>query len=84
MVWTQVRLSADQVARLKARALEEGVSLAELVRRAVERYLAEEEGGGYEERARRALGAVGRFASGAGDVGEAHDRYLEEAFRGLR
>jgi hypothetical protein len=84
MVRTQVQLSADQVARLKARALEEGVSLAELVRRAVERYLAEEEGGGYEERARRALEAVGRFASGAGDVGEAHDRYLEEAFRGLR
>jgi hypothetical protein len=84
MVWTQVQLSADQVARLKARALEEGVSLAELVRRAVERYLAEEEGGGYEERARRALEAVGRFASGAGDVGEAHDRHLDEAFRGLR
>jgi hypothetical protein len=51
------------------------------VRRAVERYLVEEEGGGYEERARRALEAVGRFASGAGDVSEAHDRYLEEAFR---
>jgi len=84
MVRTQVRLSADQVARLKARALEEGVSLGEPVRRAVERYLAKEEGGGYEERARRALEAVGRFASGAGDVGEAHDRYLEEAFRGLR
>jgi hypothetical protein len=84
MVRTQVQLSADQVARLKARALEEGVSLAELVRRAVERYLAEEEGGGYEERARRALEAVGRFASGTGDVSEAHDRYLEEAFRGLR
>jgi hypothetical protein len=84
MVRTQVQLSADQVARLKARALEEGVSLAELVRRAVERYLAEEEGGGYEERARRALEAVGRFASGAGDVGEAHDRHLDEAFRGLR
>jgi hypothetical protein len=84
MVRTQVRLSADQVARLKARALEEGVSLGEPVRRAVERYLAEEEGGGYEKRARRALEAVGRFASGAGDVGEAHDRHLDEAFRGLR
>jgi hypothetical protein len=84
MVRTQLQLSADQVARLKARALEEGVSLAEPVRRAVECYLAEEEGGGYEERARRALEAVGRFASGAGDVGEAHDRHLDEAFRGLR
>jgi hypothetical protein len=47
------------------------------VRRAVERYLAEEEGGGYEERARRALEAMDRFASGAGDVSEAHDRHLE-------
>jgi predicted DNA-binding protein len=84
MVRTQVQLSEEQVSRLKAKALEEGTSLAELVRRAVERYLAEEENGGYEERARRALEAVGRFASGAKDVSEAHDRYLEEAFRGLR
>ncbi len=84
MVRTQVQLPEEQVSRLKAKALEEGTSLAELVRRAVERYLAEEENGGYEERARRALEAVGRFASGAKDVSEAHDRYLEEAFRGLR
>lgn len=84
MVRTQVQLSEEQVSRLKTKALEEGTSMAELVRRAVERYLAEEENGGYEERARRALEAVGRFASGAKDVSEAHDRYLEEAFRGLR
>ncbi|WP_117238484.1 ribbon-helix-helix domain-containing protein [Thermus sediminis] len=84
MVRTQVQLPEDQLVRLRAKALEEGVSLAELVRRAVERYLLEEENGGYEERARRALEAVGRFASGAKDVSEAHDQYLDEAFRSLR
>ncbi len=79
MVRTQVQLTEAQWARLKAKARAEGVSLAELVRRAVERFL-EEEGEGHEGKARRALLAVGRFASGQGDVSEAHDRYLEEAF----
>jgi metal-responsive CopG/Arc/MetJ family transcriptional regulator len=83
MVRTQVQLTEEQAARLKAKAREEGTSLAELVRRAVDRLLLEEENGGYEERMRRALLAVGRFASGARDVSEAHDRYLEEGF-GLR
>ncbi|BDG19084.1 hypothetical protein TthSNM11_12870 [Thermus thermophilus] len=78
MVRTQVQLTEAQWARLKAKARAEGVSLAELVRRAVERFLEEEEG--YEDKARRALLALGRFASGQGDVSEAHDRYLEEAF----
>ncbi len=78
MVRTQVQLTEAQWARLKAKAHAEGVSLAELVRRAVDRFL--EEGEGYEEKARRALLAVGRFASGQREVSEAHDRYLEEAF----
>ena len=77
MVRTQVQLTEAHWARLKAKARAEGVSLAELVRRAVERFLEDE---GYEEKARRALPALGRFASGQGDVSEAHDRYLEEAF----
>ncbi|WP_460171146.1 ribbon-helix-helix domain-containing protein [Thermus sp. FJN-A] len=77
MVRTQVQLTEAQWARLKAKAHAEGVSLAELVRRAVEQFLERE---GYEEQAQRALLAVGRFASGQGDVSEAHDRYLEEAF----
>lgn len=84
MVRTQVQLTEEQVARLKRLAQEEGVSQAELVRRAVERFLQEEANGGFAERAQRALAAVGRFASGQKDVSQAHDRYLEEAFGGLR
>lgn len=76
MVRTQVQLMEEQAQRLKALAQEEGVSLAELVRRAVEAYLQEKANGGFAERAQRALAAVGRFASGLKDVSQEHDRYL--------
>ncbi|WP_243030472.1 CopG family transcriptional regulator [Thermus altitudinis] len=76
MVRTQVPLPEEQAQRLKAWAQEEGVSLAELVRRSVEAYLQEKENGGFAERAQRALAAVGRFASGHKDVSQEHDRYL--------
>ncbi len=76
MVRTQVQLTEEQAQRLKALAQEEGVSLAELVRRAVEGYLQEKGNGSFSERAERALAVVGRFASGLTDVGQEHDRYL--------
>ena len=76
MVRTQVQLTEEQARRLRALAREEGVSLAEMVRRAVEGYLQEKENGGFAERAEGALAAVGRFASGLRDVSEEHDRYL--------
>ncbi|MBW6394447.1 CopG family transcriptional regulator [Thermus scotoductus] len=76
MVRTQVQLTEEQAQRLKALAQEEGVSLAELVRRAVEGYLQEKGNGSFPERAERALAVVGRFASGLTDVSQEHDRYL--------
>ncbi len=76
MMRTQVQLTEEQARRLRALAREEGVSLAEMVRRAVEGYLQEKENGGFAERAERALAAVGRFASGLRDVSQEHDRYL--------
>jgi len=76
MVRTQVQLTEEQARRLRALAREEGVSLAEMVRRTVEGYLQEKENGGFAERAERALAAVGRFASGLRDVSQEHDRYL--------
>lgn len=76
MVRTQVQLTEEQARRLRALAREEGVSLAEMVRRAVEGYLQEKENGGFAERAERALAAVGRFASGLRDVSQEHDHYL--------
>jgi hypothetical protein len=80
MVRTQIQLTDQQAASLKERANAEGVSLAELVRRGVELYLRNSPQVSDEERRRRALAIVGRFASGQTDVSENHDKYLAEAY----
>jgi len=81
MIRTQIQLTEQQARRLRAQARERGVSLAELIRRYVERGLAEEA----PDRAAlydRAARVVGRFRDrhGAPDVSRKHDRYLEDAF----
>jgi hypothetical protein len=72
---TQVILTDEQVAALRRLAADQGTSVAELVRRAVDRLLASSAGGRAGAR-RRAVAVVGRFASGRSDVAEEHDRYL--------
>lgn len=80
MVRTQIQLDEHQYAALKARAAEEGVSLAELVRRGISCILASSAHASTEERVRRAIDAAGRFRSGLHDLAEKHDAYLDEAF----
>ncbi|HEY8953113.1 MAG TPA: ribbon-helix-helix protein, CopG family [Candidatus Dormibacteraeota bacterium] len=74
----QLQLTRDQMAALRRRANETGRSIAALVREAVQSWMAEDE---HQGRVARALGAVGRFDSGVGDVAENHDTYLDEAYR---
>jgi hypothetical protein len=81
MVRTQIQLTEQQARRLRAQARELGVSLAEVIRRHVERGLADETANRaslYDRAAR----VVGRFTDrrGAPDVAIQHDRYLDEAF----
>lgn len=78
MVRTQIQLSERQAAKLKRLAAERDVSMAALIREAVDRTFGEEDE--LEARWRRALSAVGRFRGGGGNVAEDHDRYLEEAY----
>lgn len=81
MVRTQIQLTEQQARRLRAEARERGVSLAEMIRRCVEKALADE---GPDRAALydRAARVVGRFRDrhGARDVSRRHDRYLEEAY----
>ena len=81
MVRTQIQLTEQQARRLRDQARERGVSLAEMIRRYVEKGLSEEtsDRGALYERAAR---VVGRFRDrrGARDVSSKHDRYLDEAF----
>lgn len=81
MVRTQIRLTDQQARRVRARARERGMSLAGLIRRYVERGLAEDA----PDRAAlydRAAGVVGRFGNRrcARDISSRHDTYLDEAF----
>ncbi len=81
MIRTQIQLSEAQARRLRVAARREGISVAEAIRRLVDRGLSDDK----VDRAQlyeRAASAVGRFRdrSGAKDVAKAHDRYLDEAF----
>jgi hypothetical protein len=79
MVRTQIRLSEEQARWLRASARRDRISLAEAIRRLVDRGLADEKA----DRAllyERAAEAVGRYRDrrGASDVAQDHDRYLDE------
>jgi hypothetical protein len=81
MIRTQIQLAENQVAALKQIALQQHVSMAELIRRAVDLFTSSPEAGDLMERRQRALAVSGRFHSGCGDVAERHDDYLAEAFK---
>lgn len=82
MVRTQIQLTEEQARRLRRAAVEEGVSMAEVVRRCVDLAL-EERRPDRTELYRRAAQLAGAFRDrdGASDLSADHDRYLEDAFR---
>jgi Arc/MetJ-type ribon-helix-helix transcriptional regulator len=76
MVRTQIMLTEHQHRFLKEVALDAGVSLAEVVRQAVQQMMKEQRHRGWES-ARELYGA---WRDDAGDVSDKHDDYLVEAF----
>lgn len=81
MVRTQVQLTEAQFEALKARASEEGRSMADVVRALVDESLARPGRPGPAERRRRALGAIGVLGKGPRDLSRRHDDHLAEAYR---
>jgi hypothetical protein len=82
MVRTQIQLTEKESAALKDAARRSGLSVAELIRQCVDRFLAEagREGPPVADRL-SALQVVGRFRSGLSDVSARHDDYLVEAYQ---
>jgi hypothetical protein len=78
MIRTQIQLTEEQSIRLKRIAAERGVSMAELIREAVDRI---PERSLRAERWARARAVLGRFhdIEGRTDVSVRHDDYLAEA-----
>ncbi|MBM4431480.1 MAG: ribbon-helix-helix protein, CopG family [Chloroflexi bacterium] len=81
MIRTQIQLTEEQARRLRALAVERGVSLAELIRQGVDAITASAQGADAETRRQRALAVAGRFRSGHADVSAEHDRHLAEAWQ---
>ncbi|MBC7106717.1 MAG: ribbon-helix-helix domain-containing protein [Firmicutes bacterium] len=80
MVRTQIQLTEEQFAALKALAAAQGISMAELIRRGVNLVLESPGQLSHAERIRRAIAVAGRFRSGLRDLSVRHDEYLAEAF----
>jgi len=80
MFRTQIQLTEEQLSKLRRAAHAQGVSLAEIVRRCIDRAVEEEIPGRRDDYA-RADRVVGLFQDreGAPDVSARHDDYLEQA-----
>jgi hypothetical protein len=78
MVRIRVQVREDQVRALERRAAARRVSMAELIREAIDRWIERDD----EEDARwkRALSVVGKFHSDVPDLAERHDDYLPDAY----
>ena len=81
MIRTQIQLTEEQARRLRRLASDEAIPLAEMIRRCVDRTLAEiaPDRSALYARAATIIGAF-RDPEGADDLAEEHDRHLENAY----
>jgi hypothetical protein len=83
MVRTQIQLTEEQSRSLHETARHAGLSVAEVIRRTVDRYLDQEAAPTTGQATREAAAQmIGLFHSGRSDVATRHDDYLDEAYAG--
>lgn len=80
MIRAQIQLTDEQAEVLRRRSRRENVSVAELVRRAIDAFTRAEPPSAGDIR-NRAIGAAGQFASGVTTTATRHDEVLAEAFQ---
>jgi len=78
MLRTQIWQTEAQSLALKSLAAERRISVAEIIRQAVEDLLRQGSTLSRAEMKRRALAAAGRFRSGEKDLSTRHDDYLAD------
>ena len=81
MVRTQIQLTEEQAKAIKTIALSRHLSVAELIRRAVDTMIKSSPVADPEEKLKRAIEIVGKFRSGKHDIAKRHDKYLADGFR---
>jgi hypothetical protein len=80
MVRTQIQLTERQFEALKGVASREGVSMAEVIRRALDRVTEYGVTPDREELKKRAIAAIGSGHSDKTDLSSRHDEYVAEAY----
>jgi len=80
MVRTQIQLTEDQAKALKKIAQSRHLSVAELIRKAVDTVIKANTVVNAEERHKRAIEIVGKFSSGKRGVSKKHDLYLTKIY----
>jgi len=73
MIRAQIQFKEATYKKLKARAMDSGKSISELVRRSLDQTLDQQE---MEKKWARALQSAGKFESGLKDLAEKHDQHL--------
>ncbi len=73
MVRTQIQLSEIEAAAVKRLPRERSVSMAAVIRDAVDQYVSRESGASLDERWQRSPAAVGGFRSGGANLSATHD-----------
>lgn len=81
MIRTQIQITAEQAKAIKRIALARHVSVAELIRRALDILVKSSPAADPEEKLKRALDVVGKFRSGKSGIARRHDKYLADAYR---
>jgi len=80
VVRTQIQLTEEQARAIKKIAISRHLSVAELIRQAVDAMIKSSAIIDTEERRKRAIDIAGRFSSGKHDISREHDKYLMDAF----
>jgi Arc/MetJ-type ribon-helix-helix transcriptional regulator len=79
VIRTQIQLTDELAVQIRDLAAKEHVSMAELIRRALVRFLQIESKIGTEDRFARALSAAGKLRCGKRDLSDRHDDEFAEA-----
>jgi len=80
MVRIKIQLTEDQAKNLKRISASRSLSVAELIRRAIDAMIKASPLVGPDEQLKRALAIAGKFGSGRRDISMKHDAYLVKDF----
>jgi len=80
MIRTQIQLTEAQASRLKAAAARRGISMAEVIRQAVDAAVTSADDRNPDARFERARRIAGRFRSGSSNISSRHDEHLAGSY----